>query len=64
MISHKVPAARSDTQNEKCTAAILEILDEEIDLQTPNQVTEDSPDELELLVTDFLKHLATEPDQP
>jgi hypothetical protein len=62
MISHKVPAFRSDIQHDKYVSAILDILDEEIALQTPNQAAEDPTDELDMLVADFLKHLTAAPD--
>ena len=62
MIGNKSLSVKRDTQGDKYLSAIMKILDEEMDLLAPSQVTADQSDELDLLVADLMKQIRSEPD--
>jgi hypothetical protein len=62
MIGNKAFNPGAEKQDDRYLSAILSILDEEMDLQAPCETTADESDELDLLVADLLKQIASEPD--
>jgi hypothetical protein len=62
MIGNKALSVRPHIKDDKYLSAILKILDEEMDLLAPRQVTVDQSDELDLLVADLMKQIISGPD--